>query len=176
MEGRQLKPLHFEKVKAFVQKYKYILAVIGVGVFFLLLPSGTQEAETAEKEITVYDRSALQAEMEQVLSHIDGVGKLRLMLTVDATEEKELAENEKMRESRGDTDVESETERTVVSIHTGSNREEVVVKRRIFPDYIGALVVCEGGGSAAVRLRVMEAVHALTGLSTEKISVIKGKP
>lgn len=171
-----MKPLHFEKLKALLQKYKYILAVVGVGIFFLLLPSGTQESKTVDTEPFSYDRVALQTEMEQVLSHIEGVGRLRLMLTVDATEEKELAQNGKVREDRGEEGVAKEEESTVVTVHTGSNLEEVVVKRSLFPNYVGALVVCEGGGSAAVRLRVMEAVHALTGLSTEKISVIKGKP
>ena len=40
----------------------------------------------------------------------------------------------------------------------------------------GALVVCEGGGSAAVRLELTRALSALTGLSSEKIAIVKGKP
>ena len=41
---------------------------------------------------------------------------------------------------------------------------------------MGALVVCEGGGSAAVRLELTRALSALTGLSSEKIAIVKGKP
>lgn len=40
----------------------------------------------------------------------------------------------------------------------------------------GALVVCEGGGDAAVRLQLTKALSALTGLSSEKIAIVKGTP
>ena len=40
----------------------------------------------------------------------------------------------------------------------------------------GAVVVCEGGGSAAVRLQLTQAVSALTGLPSDRITIVKGKP
>lgn len=40
----------------------------------------------------------------------------------------------------------------------------------------GALIVCEGGGNAAVRLELTRSLSALTGLSSEKIAIVKGKP
>lgn len=40
----------------------------------------------------------------------------------------------------------------------------------------GALVVCEGADSAKVRLELTRALGALTGLSSEKIAIVKGKP
>ena len=42
-----------------------------------------------------------------------------------------------------------------------------------YPQFRGALVVCQGGGDPAVRLAVIEAVSALTGLGSDKISVVK---
>lgn len=39
--------------------------------------------------------------------------------------------------------------------------------------YIGAVVVCDGAGSPAVRLRVTEAVAMFTGLGSNKILVEK---
>ena len=41
------------------------------------------------------------------------------------------------------------------------------------PLYRGALIVCEGGGNDAVRLQVIEAVAALTGLGSDRIAVVK---
>ena len=35
----------------------------------------------------------------------------------------------------------------------------------------GALVVCPGGGDPAVQLRLLEAVSALTGLGSDRISI-----
>ena len=49
----------------------------------------------------------------------------------------------------------------------------VVVTQEKYPQYRGALVVCDGGGSDAVRLQVVEAVSALTGLGSDRIAVVK---
>ena len=48
-----------------------------------------------------------------------------------------------------------------------------IVKQTWYPTYRGALVVCQGGDQAAVRLAVTEAVTALTGLSADRVTVAK---
>ena len=53
---------------------------------------------------------------------------------------------------------------------------EVVVTHSRYPRFVGALIVCEGGDRADVQLKVTQAVSALTGLSSERISVVKGTP
>ena len=45
--------------------------------------------------------------------------------------------------------------------------------RILSPTYRGALVVCQGGDRADVRLAVIEAVSVLTGLSSDRITVAK---
>ena len=55
----------------------------------------------------------------------------------------------------------------------GSAGDEAVVVRRMAPTYRGALIVCEGGDRADVRLAVTEAVAALTGLSSDRVTVAK---
>ena len=42
--------------------------------------------------------------------------------------------------------------------------------------WAGAVVVCEGADSAAVRLELTRAVSALTGLGTDRITIVKGRP
>ncbi len=42
--------------------------------------------------------------------------------------------------------------------------------------WTGALVVCEGGDGAAVRLRLTQALTALTGLPSDKIAIVRGRP
>ena len=57
---------------------------------------------------------------------------------------------------------------------TDSGGEDtVVVTRQQYPTYRGALVVCQGGDQADVRLAVTEAVAALTGLSSDRVTVAK---
>ena len=45
--------------------------------------------------------------------------------------------------------------------------------RQVYPTYRGALVVCQGGDRADVKLAVTEAVSALTGLSSDRVTVAK---
>ena len=71
------------------------------------------------------------------------------------------------------SDKESTSSTVVVS--KGSGTEDAVVLQQIYPQYQGALVVCPGGGEAAVRLKIIDAVSALTGLGSDKISVCKSK-
>lgn len=59
------------------------------------------------------------------------------------------------------------------SCWTGGDREETVVTRTAYPTYRGALVVCQGGDRADVKLAVTEAVSALTGLSSDRVTVAK---
>ena len=47
--------------------------------------------------------------------------------------------------------------------------------QQLGPVYQGALVVCSGGDDPQVKLALYEAVSALTGLRTDKISICKGK-
>ena len=66
-------------------------------------------------------------------------------------------------------------EKQVLTVNRGSGRQEVVVTQQLYPTYQGAVVVCEGAGSSSVRLAVVNAVSVLTGLSSDRISVVKWK-
>ena len=161
--------------------YKYVLLVVLAGVVLLLWPTGdkggqtspVQPAQTAAAEQSD-ELEELCREMEEILSAIDGVGDLRLMLTLEDDGERKLAGDSSLRYS-GPTaspeDYERQSE-TVVLSRSGSS-QEVVVIREVSPSFRGALVVCGGGDVASVRLAVIEAVSALTGLGTDKISVVK---
>ncbi len=74
------------------------------------------------------------------------------------------------------TSVQSEWERALAAFD-GVGRLRLVLRTE--PETqrcTGALVVCEGADSAAVRLELTRALGALTGLSSEKIAIVKGKP
>ncbi len=173
MEGSRVKsPLGVLK---WLASYKYVILAVLLGVLLLLLPDG--KAESAEKttHIADFDRASVQREMEDILSAIDGAGRLRLMLTVRGGGELELAQDRALTQKQSDSadEVSDKTETVVLGSGSGA---EVVVTRSRYPEYVGALVVCEGGGSAAVRLEITQALCALTGLPSDRISVIKGRP
>ena len=159
-----------------VKKYRLAALVILFGVVLMLLPDGTpKEASPPESAAAgeTFDRAAVQEEMEAILSAIDGTGRLRLMLTVDAGTKHELAQSSSSSRSGAD---EWQQKNEPLTVGAGSGVQEVVVTNSLYPRYVGALVVCEGGGSAGVRLAVTNAVSALTGLTSDRITVLQGKP
>ena len=54
-----------------------------------------------------------------------------------------------------------------------SGQQDVVPLQTVAPEFRGALVVCPGGGNAQVRLKLIEAVSALTGLGSDRIAVVR---
>ena len=157
-----------------LKKYRLAALAALLGIVLMLLPGGTAEAEptAGSPDAEAFDRGAVQEEMENILRAIDGVGELRLMLTVDSGTKRELAQDTTAERS-GSEDMKRKSETVVVG--TGGGTQEVVVTNRVYPRYVGALVVCEGGGSAGVRLAVTQAVSALTALPSDKIIIFGRK-
>ena len=56
-------------------------------------------------------------------------------------------------------------------VASDSGEDMPLVTRQTYPVYRGALVVCQGGDRAEVRLAVTQAVTALTGLSADRVTV-----
>ena len=156
-----------------LQKYKYVLLVILAGVVLLLLPrsgendTAPQEAAGTAAAVQEFDLEAMERKLEEALSRIDGAGEVHVVLTIKSGTRQILAQDS----SRSDFD--SSTETVVVS--RGSGVEDTVVLQQIPPQYQGALVVCQGGEDAAVRLEIAQAVSALTGLGADRISICKSK-
>ncbi|MCI8304630.1 MAG: stage III sporulation protein AG [Lawsonibacter sp.] len=157
--------------KGALRKYQSVLLVIAVGVVLLLLPAGgsrdsPQPAE-AREEGTSFDLEAFEIKLERVLSQVEGAGETRVVLTLDGGSRQVLARNQ-------DRDGGGGSSNSVVTVGKGAGAQEVVPLQTVAPQFRGALVVCPGGGDAQVRLKLIEAVSALTGLGADKISVCAG--
>lgn len=96
-----------------------------------------------------------QERLEDVLEQIDGVGAASVLLSYRTS-----AETEYLSDDAG-----------TVILSAGSGAQAAVVCRTIQPACQGAVIVCSGGGDAAVKLRVVEAVSKFTGLGAGEISV-----
>lgn len=158
-------------------KYKFVLLVAVIGVVLMLWPTGTKQG--ASGEIVINDSDSrdelqkLESSMEEILGKMEGVGRVDVMLTLHSSSELVLASDTTLRysgnpQNPNDYDRSSET----VTVSGGSGTDVVVTQERS-PQYRGALVVCDGGDSDSVRLRVVEAVSALTGLGADRIAVVR---
>ena len=160
-----------EKWRDILKKYRFAALVALAGVVLMLLPGkkdSMQDAETAEGE--TFSLEETERRMAEVLGAMDGVGRVQVMLTLRSGETLSLAEDSSATLGSGG-DVRQDSQ--VLTVNRGSGWQEALVTRQDYPVYQGAVVVCQGAGSSAVRLAVTEAVAALTGLSTEKITVVQ---
>lgn len=157
---------------AVLNKYKYVLLVAALGALLLLWPgekrtqAAPPEAEAVQTGVNVAET---EAAMEEILGKIGGVGRVDVMLTLQSGSELVLAEEGSLRYS-GDSRSPDNYERTNQPITDSGG---VVVTQEMYPRYRGALVVCDGGGSDSVRLQIISAVSALTGLGSDRIAVVK---
>ena len=162
-----------EKLRDILKKYRFAALVALAGVVLMLLPGkkdSMPDAETAERE--TFSLEETERRMAEMLGAMDGVGRVQVMLTLRSGETLSLAEDSSAtRGSGGDVRQDSQ----VLTVNRGSGRQEVVVTKRMYPTYQGAVVVCQGAGNSRVRLQVMETVAVLTGLSSERISVVQWK-
>lgn len=161
-----------EKKKLFqLKNFKYVFLVAAVGVICMLLPMGGDKELPMAIETTAEDRvEQLTEDLKTTLSCIKGVGKAEVILTVDRGTETVLASDESL-SYKGDTLSPDDYNRSRETV-TLSGSGGVVVTQEVWPKYRGALIVCEGGDDPVIQLSIVEAVSAVTGLGSDKISVL----
>ena len=157
------------KIGEMVKKYRLPGLVLIVGIVLMLLPlNGKKVKEEAVKNES-FSLAETEEKMAELLGDISGVGRVKVMLTLESGMTLQLAQDKDLSEREN----EKKADEQVVKINRGSGVQEVVVTHEIYPKYLGAVVVCDGADRAAVRLAVTESIAVLTGLSSEKITVEK---
>ena len=144
-----------------LKKNKYLLIALAAGIILLLMPFGSlggAEEKTEIKNTEQFSLAQQESRLATQLGKIRGAGRVSVLLSVAGSGERQLAQN-------GD-------ETLVISSGSG-NGEEVVELYYVNPEYTGAVIVCDGASSSSVRLEVILAVRAFTGLSTDSILVMQ---
>ncbi len=157
-----------KKAVGWMGKYRYVLLILAVGVVLMLIPGYQKEEEQPPEQISEQSKQIdISQQLVSILSQIDGVGEVRVMLTVAAGEETLY---------QTDTEVSENESRVETVLITDSNRGQTGLIRQVNPpNYQGAIIVCKGGDKASVRLAVMQSVSSVTGLGADQISVMKMK-
>lgn len=154
-----------QALTAFFKKYRWAAAVILMGIMLMTLPR--RQEEIPEQPQTVLIQSGLAQQLETLLSNVQGAGSVRVLLTERAGERIYY---------QTDQDGSQQERHLETVVITGSDRAQSGLIHRIDPPvWQGAVVLCQGADSASVRLAVVEAVTAATGLTSDRISVLKMK-
>ncbi len=166
-----------------VCRYKYVVILLLFGVFLLLLPTRSGEEVKGKKEEVQLDGGestpclVTEEHLEEILSLVEGAGKVRVLLSAEDGGERVVAtdvkESEESAGGEGEDGQSRETESATVVISTGSGTEDAVTLKTVVPRFRGAVVAAQGADSAQVRLELTEAVAAATGLPFASIKVVK---
>ena len=160
----------FPAAKKLLGRYQYVLLVPAVGVLLLLLPMGGGEekpAAAAEPLTECFSLEEFEEKLARTISQIRGAGEAQVVLSLKSGSRQVLAQD-----TQRDADGGGST--TVVTVGRGSGSQEALPLQTVAPEFRGALVVCPGGGDPQVKLRLIEALSALTGLGARRVSVCQG--
>lgn len=176
-----------------------ILVLMGVLLFIIAIPSTSSETEeTVETTLlAASEESALQTEVEVddyctylenkleiLLSCMDGVGNVKVMVTIAASEqiiiekdESTVRSNTSENDSDGGSRTISDIEMDEVTVYIAGDNgtTEPVIIQTIEPIIEGVVVIAEGGGSEIVEKNISEAIQSLFDISVNKIKVVKMK-
>ena len=154
-------------------KYKkqavIIFGLIGVVLILLseLMPA-TTDSKSKTQSSTDYDVyvSSLENRTQSIISSIDGVGKCKVMITLEQTDENVFAKNTDESSQNGNFSKKSE-----YVLYENDNNDEPILVKQYFPRVYGVVVVCQGGDDTAVKERVISSISALFDIPYSKISV-----
>jgi len=170
-----------------------ILVLAGVVLLVFSLPggkgteSGERAAETAregeELALDAMDAYAKRQEQatEEILSQVSGIGKVKVMLTLAASEEKVPLQDDDTTEEDTREEDSGGGNRDISRYVT--KKESILVQREgedspyvvqiNSPSVEGVVVVAQGADSAKIQTEIIEAIQALFPIKAHKIKVMK---
>ena len=169
-----------------------ILVLAGVALLVLSFPTGTDDGQKelsnnieiqgetlALEAMQKYARQQEKA-TEEILSKVDGIGRVKVMLTLAASEEKVPLQNEDITEdetseadqsggTRSQTEYQSKKESVIIQ---GEEEKPYVVQINS-PKVEGVVVVAQGASSGKMKTEILEAIQALFPVQPHKIKIMK---
>ncbi len=169
---------------------KNIILIIGfLGILLIFLSNfletdrnKNKETEqvipTAENLVESY-QSKLQSDLCDIVSNIDGVGNVRILITMESTVEDVYAVEKSVSEQSQSNSEESKVSEandyseddTYVKVKNDDGSESLVMLKQVMPKIRGVLVVCEGGENSTIKEKVTQAVSGVLNISSSKVYV-----
>lgn len=162
----------FKKIWSKLGKFRYPLLILLLGIVLMLIP--IEKSSTPVTEPTLIEAidtlSQTEEKLEDLLSNAQGVGRVQVMLQYAASDKVIYQLDVTQELNTADSGTSSR-----VSEETALDGNAPIVVQTIYPAYSGALIIADGGDNPAVKLNLVKAVSALTGLGADAITVIKMK-
>lgn len=176
------------------KKTGWILVIlIGLLLMVIVMPTDRNKGEggSGESPVEMSERSQgksddswgekqMEERLEQVLSNIEGVGRVQVMITYKDSGT-QIVEKDGGSSSSNTTEEDAsggrrsimESQREETTVYTTGGDGEPFIARELSPEIEGILVVAEGGDKTSVRQNISNAVLALFPVEAHKIVVVK---
>ena len=170
-----------------------LLVLAGVMLLVFSLPEGKNRETTSTGKMTAQNGEELaldametyakkqEQSTEEILSRVAGIGKVKVKLTLAASEERvPLQDNDTTEEDTkeedsggGNRDISRyETKKESILIQKDGEDSPYVVQITA-PSVEGVVVVAQGAASAKIQREIIEAIQALFPIEAHKIKVMK---
>ena len=157
-----------ELIKLLKNKHIQLLGVIFIIGAVLMITFGNGTGEKTEKVQTSQTTANDEERLSEILSQIDGAGKVDVMITYYGTAEKDIAyETQTNSVGRDERSEESEDKRAVM---TGS---EPMVIKETYPEVKGVIIAAQGADKAYVRQAISQAVTAVLDVPAHRVCIYK---
>lgn len=179
-----------DKLKKIPKNQLVIGALAGILLLVVAIPvedreKRKQEEQPIQTEQGTFTASSgdygkrLERRLEQALEQMAGVGKVKVMITLQ--DEGELVvEKDRAQTSKNSAEEDGSVKRTAgesqsqeETVYTQDSGGTPLIKKEVSPRVEGVLVVAEGGGDAKTVKNISDAVLALFSVEAHKIKVVK---
>lgn len=154
-------------VKNFLKtiKKQYVIAIILFAAVLVIafVSFGTNKTSEASQTDTEKYVSVTEKRLEDALIKIDGVKRVKAVISVNGAIEQVYQTDEKSVTENGKTTV------TTSTVFSGGKPILIGVK---YPEITGVLVVCKGADDIGVRMDVLNAVRTILNVSCDKVRII----
>ena len=156
-----------------------LCAIFSAGIIFMILggpfdnslkssmPKEDLNSENISEEAAYYDT---EKKLEEILSTVEGAGKVKVMITYSQGERKVAAQNTKKEESTSGDEERVIEENTYF---TSDGTDGALVLTEYSPVVSGVVIVSQGGGDINVKSALSKAAQALLDVPAHKVEVLK---
>lgn len=154
-----------EIIKFFKNKNNALMVVILIiGVIIMMSGGGKKSEPKMRKDM---EEISCSDELKEILSDIEGVGRVNVMITYYGSSEKDIAYETKTNTQDGERT--SEDKKAVISDGTP------MIVREMYPKVKGVVVTAQGADNAAIKRKLTEAVVAALDVPEYRVCICKSK-
>lgn len=162
--------------------------ILGLGGILLLVIAIPTERDSSTKDLAALEQESadssaqdrfirtykkqLADDLEQALGYMDGVGKVRVMITFQDSGEA-VVEKDVIKSSSGQDHSQASSQYQESTVYLEESGREPYVSQQKLPAVEGVLVIAQGGGDSRVKQDILDAVQALFPVEVHKIKIVR---